>query len=105
MYALVTRLRFKSNRGPSMEAAELERQAALTVQQTGFRALVVVRIASTEAVVVRVYDNRASLGVALNQGWSPELGEEFAAKPERVEGEVLFSVWAAHPGQISTAKR
>ena len=97
MYALVTRLQFKTEEGPEMEAAEARRQADDTAAQTGFRAFVVVRIGPTEAMFIRVYDTREDLAAGFSQGFAPHLGEQFSAKPERVEGEVLVSRWAEHP--------
>ena len=97
MYALVTRLRFKNEDGPGMEAAEAQRQADATAAQSGFRAFVVVRIGPTEAMFIRVYDTREDLAAGISQGFAPHLGEQFSAKPERVEGEVMVSRWIAHP--------
>lgn len=98
MYALVTRLRFKTEAGPEMEAAEARRQADETAAQTGFRAFAVVRIGPTEAIFIRIYDTRDDLAAGFSQGFAPHLGEQFSAKPERVEGEVLVSRWVEHPG-------
>lgn len=97
MYALVTRLRFKTEDGPDMEAAEARRQADEMEAQKGFRAFVVVRIGATEAMFIRVYDTREDLAAGFSQGFAPHLGEQFSAKPERVEGEVLVSRWVEHP--------
>lgn len=97
MYALITRLRFKTEDGPEMEAAEARRQANETAAQKGFRSFVVVRIGPTEAMFIRVYDTREDLAAGFSQGFAPHLGEQFSAKPERVEGEVLVSRWVEHP--------
>jgi heme-degrading monooxygenase HmoA len=97
MHALVTRLRFKTEDGPDMEAAEARKQADEMEAQRGFRAFVVVRIGPTEAMFIRVYDTREDLAAGFSQGFAPHLGEQFSAKPERVEGEVLVSRWVEHP--------
>lgn len=96
MYALITRLRFKTEEGPDLEAAEARRQADETTRQDGFRAFAVVRIGQTEAMFIRIYDTRENLAAGFSQGFSPHLGEQFSAKPERVEGEVMVSRWVEH---------
>lgn len=101
MYALITRLRFKTEDGPEMEAAEAQRQSAETAAQPGFRAFAVVRIGPTEAVFVRIYDTREELAAGFSKGFAPHLGDQFSAKPERVEGEVMISHWVEHPEAIS----
>ena len=101
MYALITRLRFKTEGGPAMEAAETRRQSDETAAQAGFRAFAVVRIGPTEALFVRIYDSREELAAGFSQGFAPHLGEQFASKPERVEGEVMVSRWVEHPEPAS----
>ena len=97
MYALITHLRFKTDEGPNMEAAEARKQSADTAAQHGFRAFALVRIGPSEAVFVRIYDTREDLAAGFSKGFAPHLGAEFAASPERVEGEVMVSSWVEHP--------
>ena len=97
MYALITHLRFKTDEGPNMEAAEARKQSADTTAQHGFRAFALVRIGPTEAVFVRIYDTREDLAAGFSKGFAPHLGAQFAANPERVEGEVMVSSWVEHP--------
>lgn len=95
MYASITRIKFKDERGPELEADEARLQTDSLRAQTGFREFHVVRIARNEVVLVRIYDSRDDLAAGLSEGFRSHLGEQFAERPERSEGEVLVSVTQA----------
>lgn len=91
MHCVVTHLRFKSPRGVQLELeAALEESDA--IQSTrGFRAFYLVRLAHEEALLIRLYDTAADIGLALGTGRRPAIGAEFRARPDRLSGEVIFS--------------
>ncbi|HYM52629.1 MAG TPA: antibiotic biosynthesis monooxygenase [Candidatus Dormibacteraeota bacterium] len=88
----MTRIRFKDERGPELEAEEARRQTADLRAQPGFRSFHVIRIDPREVVLVRIYDSQDELAAGLSHGFRPGLGELFADRPERLEGELLASV-------------
>jgi hypothetical protein len=102
MYALFSRLRFRGSNGPEIELREVRSQLEDTVAQEGFRALVLVRTAPDEVMILRMYDSRETLAAGFQRGFAPHLGNEFAAKPERHEGEVLVSAWTNDLGTHDT---
>ena len=92
MHAMVTRIRFRDARGPEIEAEELARQKTDMQRQRGFRAFYAIRTAPDEIVLVRVYETRADLTAGFKQGLRPQLGAEFAERPERWMGQVVVSI-------------
>jgi len=94
VYASVTRIKFKDERGPELEAEEARVQAEELRAQPGFREFHVIRVAPSEVVLVRIYDSRDELAAGLSAGFRPHLGEQFAQRPERLEGELVATVSA-----------
>ena len=94
MYASVTRIKFKDEQGPELEAEEARLQAAELRAQPGFKEFHVIRVAPTEVVLVRICKSRDELAAGLSRGFRPHLGEQFAERPERLEGDVLATVSA-----------
>lgn len=95
MHALISQLTFEDESAASAEAAEMEAQADEISRLAGFEALLVVRVAAREVVIVRVFETPDGVGRSLTGPLRPDLAARFAATPIRSAGEVVVARFGA----------
>lgn len=99
MHCVISHLSFKSSKGIQLELEGAIESADAIRATRGFQAFYIVELPHDEALLIRMYDTAAGIGLALSQGRRPELGAEFRARPKRMSGEVIFALNSSTPTQ------
>jgi hypothetical protein len=98
MHAMITTLTFSDSAAADAEVAEMADQAARISGLAGFVALLVVRVAPRQVVIVRTFDTAEGVGRSLGGRLRPDLAAHFASAPTRLSGEVALSRFGPDPG-------
>jgi hypothetical protein len=99
VHCVVSHLSFKSPKGVQLELAGATASADAIRSSRGFQAFYIVELPHDEALLIRMYDTAADIGLALSEGRRPELGAEFRERPRRMSGEVIFALNSPTPAQ------